>query len=203
MTQYCYVWHGWLVQKALASHQGDPIWFPAGAICELSCALVFCCATRVFQIIWFFSFGKSQTLSILPVLRGHNGLMWLAAKCALACLLLKHVVAASFSIQLLLYFDTLVQQSSYIPLSGLCHWFVLFMPKSLSVIGKSIILTTMLQFFHKCWLWLCNALWFKEFLIFSKVWVFVTFCFCVLVSDICSKGWDHTDSFQSQHSLKS
>ena len=45
--------------------------------------------------------GKNQTLSILAVLRGHNGLMWLAAECALACLLLEHVVAASFAIQLL------------------------------------------------------------------------------------------------------
>ena len=36
----------------------------------------------------------------LAVLRSHNGLMWLAAECALACLLLEHVVAASFSIQL-------------------------------------------------------------------------------------------------------
>ena len=45
--------------------------------------------------------GKNQTLSILAVLRGHNGLKWLAAECALACLLLEHVVAASFAIQLL------------------------------------------------------------------------------------------------------
>ena len=25
-------WHGWLVGKALASHQGDPVRFPARAI---------------------------------------------------------------------------------------------------------------------------------------------------------------------------
>ena len=73
-----------------------PVQFPARAICELSCALVFCCATRVFQTI-----RKNQTLSILAVLRGHNGLMWLAAKVALACLLLEHVVAESFAMQLL------------------------------------------------------------------------------------------------------
>ena len=78
-----------------------PVRFPVGAICELSCALVLCCATRVFQTIRFSSLGKNQTLSILAVLRGHNGLMWLAAKGALACLLLEHVVAASFAIQLL------------------------------------------------------------------------------------------------------
>ena len=36
-----------------------------------------------------------------PVLRGHNGLMWLAAKGGLTCLLLKQVVDASFAIQLL------------------------------------------------------------------------------------------------------
>ena len=47
--------------------------FLVGAICELSCALVLCCA-------------------ILAVLRGHKRLMWLAAKGALACLLLEHVV---------------------------------------------------------------------------------------------------------------
>ena len=79
-----------------------PVRFPAqGHICELSCALVLCCATRVFQTIRFSSLGKNQTLSILAVLRGHNGLMWLAARGALACLLLEHVVAASFAIQLL------------------------------------------------------------------------------------------------------
>ena len=37
----------------------------------------------------------------LAVLRGYNGLMWLAAKGALASLLLEHVVAASFAIKLL------------------------------------------------------------------------------------------------------
>ena len=41
-------WHGWLVHKALASHQGDPGSI-LGAFCELSRALVLCCATRVFQ----------------------------------------------------------------------------------------------------------------------------------------------------------
>ena len=45
----------------------------------------------------FSSLGKNQTLSILAVLRGHNGLMWLAVRGALACLLLEHVVAASFA----------------------------------------------------------------------------------------------------------
>ena len=40
------------------------------------------------------SINQNQTLSILAVLHGHNGLMWLAAVCALACLLLEHVVAA-------------------------------------------------------------------------------------------------------------
>ena len=57
-----------------------PVRFPDGAICELSCALVLCCATRVFQNIRFSSLGKNQTLSIMAVLCGHNGLMWLAAK---------------------------------------------------------------------------------------------------------------------------
>ena len=33
--------------------------------------------------------------------RGHNGLIWLAAKGALAFLLFKHIVAVSFAIQLL------------------------------------------------------------------------------------------------------
>ena len=65
--------------------------FPARAICELSCALVLCCAMRVFETIRF---------SILAVLCGQNGLMWLAAKGALSCLLLEHVVAASFASQL-------------------------------------------------------------------------------------------------------
>ena len=78
-----------------------PVRSPARAICELSCALVLCCATRVFQTIRFSSLRKNRTLSILAVLRCHNGLMWLAAECALACLLLEHVVAASFAIQLL------------------------------------------------------------------------------------------------------
>ena len=32
--------------------------------CELSCASVLCCATRVFQTIRFFSLVKNQTLSI-------------------------------------------------------------------------------------------------------------------------------------------
>jgi hypothetical protein len=45
-----------------------------------------------------YSCSKNQTLSILAVLPGHNGLMWLAAKGALACLLLEHVVAGSFAI---------------------------------------------------------------------------------------------------------
>ena len=64
-------------------------------------AVVLCCATRVFETIWFSSLGKNQTLLILAVLRGHNGLIWLAAKGALACLLLEHVIASSFAIQLL------------------------------------------------------------------------------------------------------
>ena len=57
---------------------------------------------RVFQTIRFSSLGKNQTLSISGcVLRGHNGLMWLAAEGAVACLLLEQVVAASFAIKLL------------------------------------------------------------------------------------------------------
>ena len=56
---------------------------------------------RIFQNIRFSSLRKNQTLSILAVLCGHNGLMWLAANRALACLLLGHVVATSFAIQLL------------------------------------------------------------------------------------------------------
>ena len=44
---------------------------------------------------------KIKHFRSLAVLRGHNGLMWLAAIGALACLLLEHVVAASFPIQLL------------------------------------------------------------------------------------------------------
>ncbi|XP_071791679.1 AP-4 complex subunit beta-1-like isoform X1 [Asterias amurensis] len=93
----------WLAcaQKRSPLTKVTPVRFPHGAICELSCALVLCCATRVFQNIRFSSLGKNQTLLILAVLRGHNWLMWLAAKGALACLLLKHVVAASFAIQLL------------------------------------------------------------------------------------------------------
>ena len=75
--------------------------FPARAICELSCALVLCCATRVIQTIRFSSLKTSKDFRSLAVLCGHNGLMWLAAKGALACLLLEHVVAASFAIQLL------------------------------------------------------------------------------------------------------
>ena len=51
--------------------------------------------------IQFSSLGKNQTLSIVAVLRGHNGLMWLAARDALECLVLEHVVAASFAIKLL------------------------------------------------------------------------------------------------------
>ena len=91
------------MRKALASHQeGDPGSFPSrGHVCELSCAWVLCGAMRVFQTIRFSSLVKNQTLLILAVLRGYNGLMWLAAECALACLLLEHVVAASFAIQLL------------------------------------------------------------------------------------------------------
>ena len=42
---------------------------------------------------------KTQYNRSLAVLRGHNGLMWLAAKATLACLLLEHVVASSFAIQ--------------------------------------------------------------------------------------------------------
>ena len=45
--------------------------------------------------------GKIKHFRSLAVLRGHNGLMCLAAKRALVCLLLEHVVAASFVIQLL------------------------------------------------------------------------------------------------------
>ena len=45
--------------------------------------------------------GKNSTLSISGCVPVHNGLMWLAAKGALACLLLEHFVAASFAIQLL------------------------------------------------------------------------------------------------------
>ena len=66
-------WHGWLGGKAFASHQGDPGSIPGqGHICELSCALVLCCATRVFQTIQFSSLGKNRTLPILAVLRGHD-----------------------------------------------------------------------------------------------------------------------------------
>ena len=44
---------------------------------------------------------KIKHFRSLAVLRGHNGLMWLAAKGALACQLLEHVVATTFAIQLL------------------------------------------------------------------------------------------------------
>ena len=38
-------WQGWLVRKALAPHQGDPgSILGQGHLCELSCALVLCCA---------------------------------------------------------------------------------------------------------------------------------------------------------------
>ena len=49
-----------------------PVLFLVRAICELSCAFVLCSATSVFQTIRF--------SLILAVLRGDNGLMWLAAK---------------------------------------------------------------------------------------------------------------------------
>ena len=66
--------------------------FLAKAICELSCVLVLCCATRVFQTIRFFSLRKNQTLPILAVLRSNNGLRWLAVTGALACLILENVL---------------------------------------------------------------------------------------------------------------
>ena len=89
--------------EVIDSHQGDPSSIPGqGNIkCESSCALVLCCATGVFQTTGFPPSGKIEHFRSLAVLRGHNGLMWLAAKSALVCLLLKHVVAASFAIQLL------------------------------------------------------------------------------------------------------
>ena len=74
--------------------------FPARPICELSCTLVLCCATRVFQTIQFSSLGKNQTLPLLAVLPGHNRLMWLAAQGALACLLIEPVQPRPFAIQL-------------------------------------------------------------------------------------------------------
>ena len=43
---------------------------------------------------------KIKHFRSLVVLRCRNGLMWLAAKCALACQLLEHVLAVSFAIQL-------------------------------------------------------------------------------------------------------
>ena len=49
---------------------------------------------------WFSAVPRGFFFRSQAVLRGHNGLMWLAAKGALACLLLEHVVAASFAIQL-------------------------------------------------------------------------------------------------------
>ena len=47
------------------------------------------------------NYAGNSTLLILAVLCGHNGLMLLAAEGALACLLLEHVLAAPFAIQLL------------------------------------------------------------------------------------------------------
>ena len=44
---------------------------------------------------------KNNHFRSLAVLHGHNELVWLAAKSALACLLLEHVVAVSFAMQLL------------------------------------------------------------------------------------------------------
>ena len=69
----------------------------------------FSAVPRGFSIPYGFpSSGKKiKHFRSLAVLRGHIGLMWLAAKGALACLLLEdivaaeHVVAASFAIQLL------------------------------------------------------------------------------------------------------
>ena len=95
-------WHGWLVRKALASHQGDPGSIPVrGHMWVELCVGSLLCHEGFPDYPVFLPQEKNQTLSILAVLRGHNGLMWLAAECALACLLLKHVVAASFAIQLL------------------------------------------------------------------------------------------------------
>ena len=79
-----------LCVKRSALSKVTPVRFPAR--CELSCALVLCCATGVFQTIRFSSLRKNQTLSILAVLRGQR---------RLAFLLLEHVVSASFAIQLL------------------------------------------------------------------------------------------------------
>ena len=93
-------WHGWLVRKALASHQGDPVRFPVGAIMLVELCVGIAVPRGFSRLSGFPPSGKNQTLLILAVLRGHNGLMWLAAECALACLLLEHIVAASFAIQL-------------------------------------------------------------------------------------------------------
>ena len=67
-----------------------PVRFPVGAICELSFALFLCCATRVFQTIWFSSLCKIKHLVDVA------GSQW-----CLACLLLEYVGAASLAIQLL------------------------------------------------------------------------------------------------------
>ena len=63
----------------------SPVRLLAWAICEFSCALFLCCVTRVFQTIQFYSLGikKTKHFRSLAVRRGHNGLMWLAAKGAL------------------------------------------------------------------------------------------------------------------------
>ena len=86
-------------RKALASHQGDPGSIPGQGHMwvELCVGSLLCHEGFPDHPV----FLRIIDLSILAVLHGHNGLMWLAAKCALACLLLEHVVAASFAIQLL------------------------------------------------------------------------------------------------------
>ena len=116
-------WHGWLVRKALASHQCDPGSNPAKAIMwvelcvgSLLCHEGFSPGPPVFP-----PSGKIRHFRSQAVLRGHNGLMWLAAKGALACLLLEHVVAASFAIQLQLRVR-MISLPNYYYLDGFLVW---------------------------------------------------------------------------------
>ena len=57
-TNYYKGWHGWLVRKAVASHQGDPGSIPGRAIVELCVGSLLC--HKVFQTIRFSSLRKNS-----------------------------------------------------------------------------------------------------------------------------------------------
>ena len=72
-VQLCTVRHGGMVGSCVKHSpltKVTPVRYSARAIlCELSCALVLCCAKRVFQTIRFSSLGKNQTPSIFGCAR--------------------------------------------------------------------------------------------------------------------------------------